>query len=264
MIPELLGRFTTVARLQPLTLNELQRVLADSKSSIIRSTQAFAAKHGAKLSVSAGAMQAIAQRALSLGTGARALDRITTQALEPTIWRLLQEQRPVNRIEITRRTVEKGQKARFFFGASQRTGEEDHPALPQCVAREFGRIDGITNTRGWTHDQIRERLEEVVPYLEIDAAPKPARTWWQRFVDARKAEPGVVLRVAEELKKRDATIAELFTAFVCSATNSIQGILHYLDYKRLKDELDRQPIVKPFGDETRGAPHLGLTEKPRE
>lgn len=176
MIPELLGRFTTVTRLRPLTLNELQRVLSDSKASIIRSTQAFAAKHGARLSISQGAMRAIARRALSLGTGARALDRVATQALEPTIWRLLQEQRTVDRIEVTRRTVDEGQKARFFYGASRRAAEEDRPALPRFVTREFGRVDGITNTRGWTHDQIRERLEEVLPSLEIEAAPKSART----------------------------------------------------------------------------------------
>ncbi|MCA8952058.1 MAG: AAA family ATPase [Planctomycetes bacterium] len=264
MIPELLGRFTTVARLRPLTLNELERVLSDSKASVIHSTQAFAARHGAKLSVSKGAMRAIARRALSLGTGARALDRVATQALEPTIWRLLQEQRTVDRIEVTRRTVDEGQKARFFYGASRRAEEEDRPALPRLVTREFGRVDGITNTRGWTHDQIRERLEEVLPSLEIEAAPKSARTWWQRFVDARDPDPRVVLRVAEELTKRKATIAELFTAFVCSATNSIQGIFHYLDYKRLKDELDSKPKLNPSADGARDGQDLGFTEGPQK
>lgn len=73
-----------------------------------------------------------------------------------------------------------------------------------------------------------------------------------------------MLRVAEELTNRRATIAEFFTAFVCSATNSIQGVFHYLDYKRLKDELDSKPKVKPSAGGARDGQNLDFTEGPRK
>ena len=52
-----------------------------------------------------------------------------------------------------------------------------------------------------------------------------------------------IFRLAEELKKREATITEFFLAYVYSNTDNIQANLHYLDYTRLKKrEEERKKI----------------------
>ena len=50
----------------------------------------------------------------------------------------------------------------------------------------------------------------------------------------------LVLRLAEELFNRQATITEFFLAYVYSNTDNIQANLHYLDYTRLKKEEEKK------------------------
>ena len=50
----------------------------------------------------------------------------------------------------------------------------------------------------------------------------------------------LVLRLAEELAVRKATITEFFLAYVYSNTDNIQANLSYLDYTRLKKEEERK------------------------
>ena len=49
-----------------------------------------------------------------------------------------------------------------------------------------------------------------------------------------------MLRLAEELANRKATITEFFLAYVYSNTDNIQANLYYLDYSRLKKEEERK------------------------
>jgi hypothetical protein len=50
----------------------------------------------------------------------------------------------------------------------------------------------------------------------------------------------LVLRLAEELQVRKATITEFFLAYVYSNTDNIQANLSYLDYTRLKKEEEKK------------------------
>jgi hypothetical protein len=50
----------------------------------------------------------------------------------------------------------------------------------------------------------------------------------------------LVLRLAEELQVRNATITEFFLAYVYSNTDNIQANLSYLDYTRLKKEEEKK------------------------
>jgi hypothetical protein len=61
-----------------------------------------------------------------------------------------------------------------------------------------------------------------------------ARRWWEAFKKENAGRPGLVLRLAEELANRKATLTEFFLACVYSNTDNIQANLLYLDYTRLK------------------------------
>ncbi len=99
---------------------------------------------------------------------------------------------------------------------------------------------GITNTAGWTGEQVVAKLEEVKKTLDWDNTTGSARKWWEAFESENKTRTALVLRLAEELLNRKATITEFFLAYVYSNTDNIQANLCYLDYTRLKKEEERK------------------------
>ena len=110
---------------------------------------------------------------------------------------------------------------------------------------------GITNTKGWSEDQLLEKLTEVKKNLDWDNTTGSARKWWEAFESENKTRTALVLRLAEELQNRKATITEFFLAYVYSNTDNIQANLSYLDYTRLKKEEERkkkEAASKALGD----------------
>jgi type IV secretion system protein VirD4 len=99
---------------------------------------------------------------------------------------------------------------------------------------------GISDTRGWSDEQISSKLEEARKKLDWDNTTGSARKWWEAFENENKHRLALVLRLAEELTNRKATITEFFLAYVYSNTDNIQANLHYLDYTRLKKEEERK------------------------
>jgi type IV secretion system protein VirD4 len=99
---------------------------------------------------------------------------------------------------------------------------------------------GISNTKGWSEEQLLEKLTETKKKLDWDNTTGSARKWWEAFENENKHRNALVLRLAEELANRNATITEFFLAYVYSNTDNIQANLHYLDYTRLKKEEERK------------------------
>ena len=99
---------------------------------------------------------------------------------------------------------------------------------------------GITNTSGWSDAQVGTKLEEVKKNLDWDNTTGSARKWWEAFENENKTRMPLVLRLAEELQVRKATITEFFLAYVYSNTDNIQANLSYLDYTRLKKEEEKK------------------------
>jgi ATP-dependent Clp protease ATP-binding subunit ClpX len=87
MIPEFVGRFNSIANCNELTLSDLISILTEPKNAIIKQFLAMFEMEGVKLSFTEDALAAIAQRAISAGTGARALRLI----LESTMRELMFE-----------------------------------------------------------------------------------------------------------------------------------------------------------------------------
>jgi|LauGreDrversion4_2_1035121.scaffolds.fasta_scaffold15420_2 type IV secretory pathway TraG/TraD family ATPase VirD4 len=100
--------------------------------------------------------------------------------------------------------------------------------------------NGITNTAGWSDAQVTQKLEEVKKTLDWDNTTGSARKWWEAFESENKTRMPLVLRLAEELQVRKATITEFFLAYVYSNTDNIQANLSYLDYTRLKKEEEKK------------------------
>jgi ATP-dependent Clp protease ATP-binding subunit ClpX len=107
IIPELVGRFAGIVPLHALSRADLERVLAESKTSPLRAQQRLFELHGVRLEVPADARGALVDRALAHGLGARALHRVVTEALAELEFRLprLAEQ-GVGAVRMTRAAIE--------------------------------------------------------------------------------------------------------------------------------------------------------------
>ena len=60
------------------------------------------------------------------------------------------------------------------------------------------------------------------------------------FEKENENNKSLVLRLAEELRNRKATITEFFLSFCYSNTENIQANLHFYDYRRIKRDEDRK------------------------
>lgn len=76
MIPEFIGRFNSIANCNELTTEDLVSILTEPKNAVIKQFAAMFDLEGVKLSFTEEALQAIAQKGMEAGTGARALRMI--------------------------------------------------------------------------------------------------------------------------------------------------------------------------------------------
>lgn len=114
-----------------------------------------------------------------------------------------------------------------------------YPALPEPAAPTVS-PDGITDTRGMTPSQVHGLLEQTKLQLDWANTTGSARRWWEAFEQENYDRMPLVLRLADELKVRRATITEFFLSYVYSNTDNIQANLHYLDYRTLKAAEDKE------------------------
>jgi ATP-dependent Clp protease ATP-binding subunit ClpX len=88
IIPELIGRLHVTATLEPITLNDMIRILLEPKDSIIKQYQKLFEIDNALLSFEDDALKAIAQKAIKRKTGARGLRSIMEESLVDIMYEL--------------------------------------------------------------------------------------------------------------------------------------------------------------------------------
>lgn len=81
MIPEFIGRLPVVSVLSPLQVADLERVLTGTRHALVKQYQKLLAIDGVSLRFTADAVHAVAEKALKLKTGARALRSILEQLM---------------------------------------------------------------------------------------------------------------------------------------------------------------------------------------
>lgn len=81
MIPEFLGRFSVVTSLDPLSREDMKKILTDSKGSILHSFTEWFKSEGILLEVKESGLDAIVEKALEKHLGARGLQGVIDEAL---------------------------------------------------------------------------------------------------------------------------------------------------------------------------------------
>ena len=144
-----------------------------------------------------------------------------------------------------KKAEEKDRQERKSAIASQATSAEVRNSRPGISLSGLHSVSdslpiGITNTTDWTDEQFIVKLAEVKEKLDWENTTGSARKWWDGLEDECKQNWALLLRLAEELAIRNASITELFLAYVYSNTNNLRAILFYLDYTRLKKEEEKR------------------------
>lgn len=83
MLPELMGRFSTIVSLETLTVDELVQVLSKVKNNYIQQYKHLLKVDGIRLKFTKGALKLIAQNCIDLKTGARGLQAELERVLLP-------------------------------------------------------------------------------------------------------------------------------------------------------------------------------------
>lgn len=87
-IPEFIGRLPVVSSLSELSRDDLVNILKNTKNSLIKQYQKLLSLDGAKLTFTDDAINAIAQKAIEMGTGARALRSIMEKLMLDVMYTL--------------------------------------------------------------------------------------------------------------------------------------------------------------------------------
>ena len=253
-IPEFIGRFSRLVPLEPLQTADLVDILLESKESPLKKHKHLFGLHGIDLEFTPSALSIIAKKAIQLKTGARALNRTFQQSLLDLEFQLPElTEKGVTQITIDEYSLLEG-KPNFHYG------QNDTSATVNQLRKNFTQVNNktssssfrpltktpnyyrskVSNTKGWSAEEIKERIEEVKNQIGWNETKGSPRRWWDNFENENKNRLALVLRLCEELLLRTATISEFFLAYVYSNTDNIQANLYYLDYTRLKKEEEKR------------------------
>jgi ATP-dependent Clp protease ATP-binding subunit ClpX len=112
MIPEFVGRVPVVAHVESLTEDDLVRILTEPKNALVKQYQRLFDLESVKLAFTEGALRAIAQQAITHGTGARGLRSIMERLLLDLMYDLPGRD-DVTEVVITEQVVSEGAEPTF-------------------------------------------------------------------------------------------------------------------------------------------------------
>ncbi len=246
LIPELVGRFTTIAPLHALSLDDLTHILGGvAHSALARAERQFAV-HGVKLDVPDDTRRAIAERAAANGTGARGLASLLRGTLEDVTWRLPDlADEDVRGVRVPREAVTSGAPVQFVRRApreprrSEPTRAEDlraHALTPPTPARlresrllaEISKLDN-----GATADRIRT-LQSATGYSRLS---EEEIAFWDRYT--AEMPTGQILLLLEGIHEQHADLSTLLEALRTTGVLPSSALVHYACFLREKRRYEK-------------------------
>jgi len=106
MIQEIVGRLPVIVELKALSKDDLKEIMIRPKNSVYRKFRNLFAKMNIDLSISDKAMDLIAERAMGLNIGARALNSVLEEYMESLVYEVAGHNES-GKLTITKRMVEK-------------------------------------------------------------------------------------------------------------------------------------------------------------
>ena len=107
MIPEFIGRLPMVSVLKEMTAGDLEHILTETKNSLVKQYEKLFAMEGVQLSFTKDAVSAVAEKAIELKTGARALRSIMEKVMLEIMYEI-PEDKAIREVIINREVIEEG------------------------------------------------------------------------------------------------------------------------------------------------------------
>ena len=117
MLPELIGRLPVLIQLEPLTREDLVRILREPKNALIKEYKELLKADGVTLEFTEDALLAIADTALSRNTGARGLRSIVENIMLDIMYDVPSNP-DINRVIIDRNCVLNGSSPQIIIDAA--------------------------------------------------------------------------------------------------------------------------------------------------
>lgn len=117
MIPEFVGRFPIIATFEPLSEEQLTKILVEPKNALIKQYSKLLKLEGVELEVTPKALQAIARQAIKQKTGARGLRRIIEDLMLDLMYEI-PSNHDIAKVIITEKCVEKKEPYQIVYKIS--------------------------------------------------------------------------------------------------------------------------------------------------
>jgi ATP-dependent Clp protease ATP-binding subunit ClpX len=124
MIPEFIGRLPMVAVLDELSRSDLEHILQNTKNSLVKQYSKLFSMEGAKLHFTRDALAVIAEKAIELKTGARALRSIMERVMLDVMYELPQTEN-VEKVVINRAVVQGRANPKLHFSKAEEIDESE-------------------------------------------------------------------------------------------------------------------------------------------
>ncbi|WP_309384308.1 ATP-dependent Clp protease ATP-binding subunit ClpX [Cerasicoccus frondis] len=129
MIPEFIGRLPIVSVLNELTQEDLEFILTEPKNAMVKQYSKLLAMEGVKLRFSRDAISALAEKALELKTGARALRSIMEKLMLDVMYEIPQDD-SIEECLVTAATVRHGHRPQLKRGEATGEGASESNSTP--------------------------------------------------------------------------------------------------------------------------------------
>ena len=107
MIPEFVGRFPVISHVEPLGKDALVRILTEPEDALVKEYRQLLEMDGVGLTFEDGALDAVAEQALSMGTGARGLRGIMESFMRDVMFEAPDIKGGGREVRITREMVDR-------------------------------------------------------------------------------------------------------------------------------------------------------------
>jgi ATP-dependent Clp protease ATP-binding subunit ClpX len=127
LIPEFVGRFSMITNIDPLSEEQLIRILTEPRNAILKQTKYLFGLDDIEIEFTKDAKRAIAKKARALGTNARGLKNVVDTVVLPYQFDSEEMRRKgVQRLQITKEVVDKGADPVLVFKKANRTTKKQN------------------------------------------------------------------------------------------------------------------------------------------
>lgn len=144
LIPEFVGRLPTIATMKQLTKEDLCRAASEPKNSLVRQYTELFNIDDIKLDITQDALEAISERAMELGIGARGLRSIFEDVLSDSMYSAPSEEDIVQIVINREVVVNEDQPAKVIFGGSRSEQKKSDTPELSTTSSTSSKIDSLS------------------------------------------------------------------------------------------------------------------------